>query len=86
MKKFLAVTLLASVIAAPAFADDAPGSSSDDQKVICKREKELGSNRAAKKVCMTRAEWKMLSDNTKVQLRNMRDRALAPAPIPGRRQ
>jgi predicted secreted protein len=57
--RLCAVTLLAVALAAPAAAD--PGSSArkakDPNEMICEKQQVLGSRLAAKKVCMTRAQW-----------------------------
>lgn len=80
MKKLLAVAVMCALGFTPAVA--AEDSDSDDQKVICKREKETGSNLAARRVCMTRAQWDELREQTKREMRGIGNRALDPAPIP----
>jgi hypothetical protein len=37
----------------------------EDDVVICRRIKEMGSNLGKRKVCMTRAEWAKLADDSK---------------------
>jgi hypothetical protein len=59
--KSLAIAALAHAAmiaaAAPAAPPATPGSKGDPNEVICERQKVLGSRLAARRVCMTRAEW-----------------------------
>lgn len=47
---------LASIAASPA-ADAAKKEASDPNKMICKRQAQIGSRLATKKTCMTAAQW-----------------------------
>jgi hypothetical protein len=46
---------------------------SDDDTVSCRRIKEVGSNLGKKKVCMTRAEWAKLNDDSRQFDRDVED-------------
>lgn len=81
MKKLVAAAVLCAFVFAPSAA--AEGADSDDQKVVCKRQKTLGSNFAAKRVCRTKAQWKELEQHTQRELRDLSGRANNPTPIPG---
>ena len=43
----------------------------DEDRVICRRERVVGSNRP-QRICMTRREWTRSSDSTQEELRNVR--------------
>ena len=81
MRTLVAAMALSLCLTSPAVA--ANDKESEDQKVICKRQKTLGSNFAAKRVCRTKAEWEEVEEHTKRELRNISDRAYNPTPIPG---
>ena len=66
------VTQLPDVRATGATPATATAGEADDQdRVICRRERVLGSNRP-QRVCMTRREWSRASDTTQEELRNVR--------------
>jgi hypothetical protein len=75
----LALTLLAP--AAVAQAADPKAATSDDQKIVCKSERFVGSN-LRERICKTKAEW----DNARRSSKDMldRDRGLRiDKPVPG---
>lgn len=55
---------------APA-ATNAGGETDAEDRVICRRERVVGSNRP-QRICMTRREWTRTSDTTQEQLREVR--------------
>jgi hypothetical protein len=67
--------------AAPAGQDAAKA---DSQKMVCKREKTLGSHLSASRVCMTRADWKAREASAQRDRQNISDHAFTSAPPEGR--
>lgn len=65
----------------PAAAAEQAATSGDD-KVVCKREKELGSNMPGKKICMTKAEWRSVTEQSERLRRKLDDRSRVPTPLP----
>jgi hypothetical protein len=58
--KYLPLVAAAAIVSgAPALAqkDTRPANARDPNEVVCEKQEVLGSRVAAKKVCMTRAEW-----------------------------
>ena len=72
-RQLLLASILASV-AAPmpvaAFAFDAR-----DDRVICRRDREkvLGSNMRAARTCRTRAEWRLVEEQTQNEMQQIQD-------------
>lgn len=54
----------------------------DDEKIVCKREKELGSNMGGRKICMTRAEWRREKEESERALRGFDDRSSSEPLLP----
>ena len=49
----------------------APTAKSDVDKLICKKQEEIGSRLGAKKVCMTVAQWLVFQNDVKDQTRRI---------------
>lgn len=81
MRAFLAFSVAASAMAAPAYGAK-PAQGDEDGKVICKSERFVGSNRS-QRVCMTRAEWDHLRRKAKDYLDHGRNSAEVKAPPGG---
>jgi hypothetical protein len=68
--KFAYLLTAVAVVAAPAVAQStieprpvqAPTAQSDVNKIICKKQQEIGSRLGAKKVCLTKKEWQDRAD------------------------
>ena len=62
----IVVALAPATMSSSAFADDVAASPKpdDDEKIVCRRERLTGS-RLPKKICMTKADWKMVSDRSR---------------------
>ena len=61
----IVVALAPATMSSSAFADDVAASpKDDDEKIVCRRERLTGS-RLPKKICMTKADWKMVSDRSR---------------------
>jgi hypothetical protein len=56
---------------APAATQARPPADDPDDRVVCRRERVLGSNRP-QRICMTRQQWEAASDTSQEQLRKMR--------------
>jgi hypothetical protein len=62
----LASTVVYATEASTPVADPPATSSTDgDDEVVCRRIKDVGSNLKKTKVCMTRAEWAKVTDNSR---------------------
>jgi hypothetical protein len=65
----LALAVLALGVA-PALAQDAPDSASEEKKV-CKTEKVTGSRTRTQRICMTETQWRELEARTRKGLEEM---------------
>ena len=85
MRAFVGIAVALAWASGPALA--AEGSVTEDNKIICKRDKglEFGSHTRAKKKCMTKGQWKEIAAHTKRELSTINNRGNNPAPIPGAR-
>jgi hypothetical protein len=81
MKRLLAMAIGAWALFPVMAAEDA-AKSGEDEKVVCKREKELGSNLGGRKICMTRAEWRREKEANERVLRGFDDRSSSEPLIP----
>jgi hypothetical protein len=76
-----AAFVLASLAGGVSYAEDATTSDAttsaanadDDETIVCRRIKDVGSLVSKKKICMTRAEWSKLSDSSKEFGREMNE-------------
>lgn len=59
----------ATPAAAPATLDQ--GAIDDANKVVCKNQGTVGSRLGVKKVCRTKAEWRLVADDARREVRNM---------------
>jgi len=69
----------------PALASSQPegsASASEDDagKMVCKREKVIGSRVQKRRICMNRAEWRRLENGTREQVGEFLKRSTGPAP------
>jgi hypothetical protein len=57
----IAVLLFAAFALLPAIAaaEEKKAAKNDPDRIICEKQKELGSRLAVKKICMTAAEWEV---------------------------
>jgi len=74
-----AVALMALPIAAQAEPVKSAGAKSDGNKIVCKKEEQIGSRLAAKKVCMTVEEWRRVADLNREETERAQLNARAPA-------
>ena len=77
MFEILAFAMMAQ--AAP--AAETPAAKEDDQELVCKSEKIVGTN-IRERVCLTRAQWRQASEAGKETLRS-RSRGAEPRPSYG---
>ncbi len=68
--KLLAVVAAVSMIA-PAVAAEKVDDKKDPNKRICKMEKTTGTRVSGQRICMTRGEWQMLSEESKRAMEGM---------------
>ena len=83
--RMMIAAVVACALATPAFAGAKPAPQPDDVVCKSKRVKSLGSNLAAKRTCLTRAQWAEVSAGARRELQSASERALLPTPIPGAR-
>lgn len=48
---------------------------SDVNKLICKREEEIGSRLASKKICLTQQQWRERADDARDQVQRVQQQA-----------
>lgn len=71
MKQVYMAAAFGLLVATPGFAAD---DNSQDDKVICKRDNTVGT-RLAKRVCLTRAQWKDLDARAGERKRDLSDKS-----------
>jgi hypothetical protein len=86
LKSMLFVTAVA-VLAMPAAAQttvqpqpvQAATAKSDVNKLICKKQEEIGSRLGAKKVCLTQEQWQARTNDDREQLERVQQGAKGPS-------
>lgn len=68
---FMSASATAGGTTDPAVAPATNPAESDLDKVICKRQEETGSRLGARKVCRTRAEWKIEAETARTTMRRI---------------
>jgi len=71
--RFALVFAAAAVIAAPAFAADTWSDGAGKEKLICKKEAEIGSLVKKKKTCLTAEQWKRVAEGAQAMTERMQD-------------
>lgn len=69
----VSLAVMASFLAVPAIAAENPRPASDRDKMICKRDAEVGSIIKRRKTCMTKAEWDRVAESQQTGARKMID-------------
>ncbi len=71
----LLISALAALVAAPLPTAAVAFDDSQDDKVVCRRDREktLGSNMRAPRTCRTRAQWRELEEQTQNEIQQIRD-------------
>jgi hypothetical protein len=59
MRVAVAIFATFALLPAIASADEKKADKNDPDRIICEKQKELGSRLATKKICMTAAEWEV---------------------------
>jgi hypothetical protein len=72
----MTVAALLSHQAVPAQTAAPTADAAEDNKIICKREAELGSLVRKKKTCLTRAEWKRVAEGAQDTTRRLQAEGL----------
>lgn len=60
---FVSAAVMASMFVSPALAEEQAKPADDPNKMICKRDAEVGSLIKRRKTCMTRAEWDKFAES-----------------------
>ena len=83
--RFLMLALVASSISAPAPLLAAGVNDSDDNKLVCRsnRDHNVGTRIRATRVCRTRAEWRQERDRTQEEMQQIRDGQAPTLPAAG---
>ena len=75
----LLLVLAVGAIPAMAAAEDQKPDQKDPNRMICEKQKELGSRVATKKICMTAAEWEIRRREDRAALEQAQVRRSGPA-------
>lgn len=80
MLRFAVLAVAAFALSAPASAEQATrkDNKSDVDRIVCKKEDTIGSRLAAKKVCLSVAEWRRLAELNREETERAQHNARAP--------
>ena len=72
--RYSMILLCLGAIAAPAHAEPKTEASINSDKIVCKRQLEIGTLAKYKKTCLTQGEWKRLRDMSMTMGQGLRDK------------